>query len=361
MPFNRPTLADLIARADAEISSRLGLGPLLRRGVLSVIARTLAGLTHELHGRLLWISRQLLPDTAEQEYLERHGIIRGVPRKAATFAVGNVTFTGTETTVIGKGTRLVRADGVAFTVDRLVTILGGSALAAVTAEEAGVGGNTAAATVLSLASPIGGIDSDVTVDPDGLSSGADEETDAALRARILEVWQAPPQGGSATDYEIWAKEVAGVTRAWALPLHLGAGTVGVTFVEDDNELGIIPSAGSVAAVQTHIDARRPATAVATVFAPGVLAMDVTLTLVPNTAEVQAQVNDALAAMLKRDTEPGAGILMSRIDEAISLAAGETDHTISNVKTTPGSATPALPLAVQPAAGEIVVLGTTVFT
>ena len=52
-----------------------------------------------------WLALQLLPDTAETEWLDRHGEIWLVNadgtlgRKQATFATGSVTFTGTTGTV----------------------------------------------------------------------------------------------------------------------------------------------------------------------------------------------------------------------------------------------------------------------
>jgi uncharacterized phage protein gp47/JayE len=81
-----------------------------------------------------------------------------------------------------------------------------------------------------------------------VADGSDEESTDELRARLLARLQNPPHGGNATDYEAWAKEVSGVTRAWSYPLELGAGTVTVRFVRDD-DASPIPDAGEVAAVQ----------------------------------------------------------------------------------------------------------------
>ena len=66
----------------------------------------------------------------------------------------------------------------------------------------------------------------------------------------------------------------------------------------------------------------------TVYAPVAVALDFTIQLVPNTALVQAAVQAELEDMLRRDSAPGGTILISKINEAISLADGETDHTVT---------------------------------
>lgn len=346
MPFNRPTLQQLIDRAAADIASRVpGADARLRRTLLGVLARMHAGAVHGLYGYLDWLARQLMIDTAETEYLDRWGSIWGVTRKPAAKAKGNVIFTGTEGAVIPAATSLARADGVDFTTDAEVAIAGGQATATVTAVQGGANGNTPAGVQLSLVTPIAGVNGAATVGALGLTQGTDTETDDALRTRLLERIQRPPQGGSASDYVAWAKEVAGVTRAWVYPQELGPGTVTVRFVRDD-DANIIPDAAEVQAVQDYIDERRPVTAAVTVVAPVAVPLDLTIQLKPNTSSVQAAVQAELADLLRREAEPGSTILVSHIREAISIAAGETDHVLVS------------PTAdVTHNTGEIAVLGT----
>ena len=92
-----------------------------------------------------------------------------------------------------------------------------------TATVAGAFTNCDPGTPISLAQPIAGINSGgLTV---GFATGgADDETVDELRNRMLAKYRAPPQGGAASDYVLWALEVPGVTRAWCLPLGTGAGT-----------------------------------------------------------------------------------------------------------------------------------------
>ena len=83
-------------------------------------------------------------------------------------------------------------------------------------------------------------------------------------------------------------------------------------------------------MQTHIDdpSRRPVTADVTVFAPTAVPMNFTIELTPSDATTKAAVIAELEDLILREAEPGGTILLSHINEAISLAAGETDHILT---------------------------------
>jgi uncharacterized phage protein gp47/JayE len=328
MPFARPSLPQLVDRAAADIEARLpGAGARLRRTVLGVLARTHAGAVHGLYGHLDWVSRQVIYDTAEAEIMERWASIWGVARLAAAPAAGNVTFTGSDGSVIPAGTLLARADGVEFDTDAEVIIAAGTATTAVTAVIAGAAGDTLAGSTLGLVAPVAGVNSQATVAAGGLAQGTDAETDDGLRARLIDRIQQPPHGGASFDYVKWAKEVAGVTRAWVYAAELGLGTVTVRFVRDD-DASIIPDAGEVAAVQAYIDALRPVTAQVTVVAPVAVPLDFTIELLPSTQAIKDAVTAELQDLLRREAQPGGTLLLSHIREAVSIAAGETDHVLT---------------------------------
>lgn len=351
MTFNRPTLSELQNQAESDLAGRLGLGSLLRRGVLRALARMTAGLVHLLHGHLAWIARQAFPDTADAEELERWAGLYGFARKVSEPATGQVEFTGTTGAVIPQATRLRRSDGVEFETLADATISSGVATADVQAVLAGAAGDTTAgAAVLQLSPALAGVVLEVEVLSPGLLDGSDAETDEELRARVVARLRAGSRGGSAADYEVWALEVGGVSRAWALPLHLGPGTVGVTFFVSSGGGAPIPDSGKVAEVQAYIDARRPVTAEATVFAPGLANVNVTLAVTPNTTAVHAAVQTALEELFEREAAPGATILLSHIREACSTAAGETN----SVVTVPSA-------DVTVAGGSVAVLGTLTFS
>lgn len=332
MPYPRPLLTQLIDRIQTDIETRLpGADARLRRALLTTLARAEAGAVHGLYGYIESVSRNIVPDTAEGAELDRHAAWWGVPRLTAAPATGSVTFTGTDGNTVPAASVLQRSDGVQYTVDTAVTITASTATASVTAVTGGQTTNATAGQSLTLVSPVAGVQSTATVTTAGLSGGTDSETDDALRTRLRQRVQQRPQGGALADYRTWALEVAGVTRVWPLPAWNGLGTVGLAFTRD-NDASIIPDAAEVQTVQDYIDARRPVTAALSVFAPTAAPQAMTIKLAPNTVTVQSAVETELADLFRREAavEDGTGsgkILLSHIEEAISIAAGETDHVL----------------------------------
>lgn len=318
----------IVERALADIEARLpGADARLRRSNLNVIALTNSGAVYGLYGYLEWLARQLMPDTAEQEWLERRASIYGIHRLAAFAASGWVSITGAENAVVPAGSTLIRAGGEQYLTFSDVSIVLGTATARVMAVVAGQSGNAPVGTPLTFDTPVPGIQARALT-PTGISGGTDIETDSSLRARLMARIQKPPQGGANDDYVDWAKTVPGVTRVWVYPHELGPGKVTVRFVRDNDD-DIIPDADEVAAVQSAIDApyRRPVTATVTVVAPVPVPLMFTLDLLPDSPAARVAVEEELRDILRREAVPGGTILLTHIQEAVSLAAGEWDHVL----------------------------------
>ncbi len=328
MAFARPTLSQLVERIQADFISRLDLATaLLRRAMVYVLSRVIAGAAHLLHGHLEYLGRQLFPDTSEDEFLIRQAALFGVTKNAATFAKASASVTGSNGTVIPEDTRVVSELGFEYTVDAEATIAGGTAAIALTAVLAGADPTLTAAQSLSFESPIAGADSTFSVTA-STQDGSDEEDIEGLRTRFKARLASPPHGGNDEDYIAWAKEVTGVTRAWPVGNGLGPGTVLVRFARDE-DASPIPDAGEVTAVQDYIDALAPAHATVTVAAPTGLARAFTFTMIsPDTAAVRAAVEAELADLILREGEPGGTLLLSAIRTAIGNAAGVEDYTLT---------------------------------
>lgn len=348
MAFSRPTLTTLISRAQSDIETRLpGSVASLRRSVERVLARVVAGAAHGLHGHLVWLSKQLLPDTAQSEFATRWASIWGLTRIAATKASGQILVTGTNTTVCPDGTLWQTADGIVYVQDGDVTISGGQATADVDAQTAGDDGNLDVSSTVSLVTPVSGIDTDATVTGADIDGGYDAESDASLLSRLLARLATPPSGGGPGDYVAWTLEVSGNTRAWEIANGDGAGTVVVYFVMDDKVGTIIPDAGEISTTQTYLDSVAPITADVNVYAPTAVDVDFTISVTPDTAAVRAAVEAELEAYITRESEAdGVTFPISQLDEAISLADGETDHTMTVPAAAPTFTT-----------GQIAVMGT----
>lgn len=335
MPWPRTSLADLKDQVLARVKRGLGLKstpPAL--GNTAAISYAVAGQRYLLDEHLDWASRQGLATLADADNLNEIAVELGIAgRKPASAAVGAVTFTVAallgETVKIPIGTLVRRSDGELFRT----TELGSSELAgdtvgvAVQAVEAGADGNTEEGIALELVDPIEGIDGSLVVDDGGLTGGADQETEDALRERVLARRRNPPMGGSKHDYIAWALSVPAVTRAWCIPNWNVPNGVLVMFVCDDNPATILPSGQKVQEVRDYIEdeTRMPVGAALEVRAPTPLYVDHTVRLTPDNDTVRTSVIEALQEVYATRGEPDQEFRLSWLREAIGFAPGEISH------------------------------------
>jgi len=330
MAFNRPSLREINERIAGDIETRLPSSePRLRRSLFAVLGQNMAGVSHGLHGHLEYNSKQILPSTADADHLPLHTGIWNVPAKNAEYAIGNILVTGAG--IVPEGAIYQRGDGIEYSANA-ETIITGSVSVAVTAIEAGAAGNAIAGVTLTSVETLAGLNSQALVDSNGLTNGSNDESTESNRDRLEARIQNPPMGGAKHDYVRWALEVPGVTRAWCYSNEMGIGTTTVRFVRDD-DTSLIPDSAEELAVYDYIDAKRQTGMKGLyVVGPVAVALDLTIALTPNNLTVQAAVQAELDDLLRRESLPedgnGSGkILLSHLREAISVAAGETDHTL----------------------------------
>ncbi len=342
MPFTRPTLTELRNQVAQDITSSFpGADALLRFSNLNITGIAQANLANLHYGYLDWIAKQAVPFTATDEFLEGWAALKGVFRQAPVAAGGSVRFSGVPGTVIPAGSALVRGDGVTYATVGAVAIGGGgtatvSAVAdADPAGLAGAFGNTVVGSGMTLSQAIAGVQAAgvVTV---AFTGGADLEVDDSLRSRMLTQYQEPPRGGAKSDYEKWAKEVPGVTRAWAVPNVLGVGSVVVYIMMDSSEAGFggfpqgvngvatdetrgTAAVGDQLLVADYILPRQPVTAYVSVAAPAANPISFTIQDLPVAAH--SSVSAAIADVFLRDGSPGGTIPLAHVWSAISSIAG----------------------------------------
>lgn len=273
-----------------------------------------------------WIVRQILPDSADEEFLERHASLRKLTRKNATLASGTIAFAGTVGSPIPIGTGAKTAGGISYVTTASGDIAGdGTLTLAASAVVAGAAGNQAAATDLTLTAAPPGVVSTATIV--SMTGGTDRETPLELLSRLLFVLRNPPCGGALHDYYTWALNVPGVTRAYPYALRRGGGTTDVVILT----AGGLPDAPLVAAAQAYLDTQRPTTADVLVLGPTGIAVDVTADLVLaagyELAAVGAIIDAKLAAYF--DTlKPGDTAFANKIRSLISNTAGVVDFTLA---------------------------------
>lgn len=325
--FQTPTFQTLVGRISNDLNTRLpGEDSRIRRSFLYVLARVLAGASYSLYGYGRYIARQVVWSTAESTALRRWTDLFGVTPLPPAKASGNVTFSGTATTVIPAGTELTRDDGVLYTTTAEGTIGGGgTADVAVEASESGDDGNADEATALTLTATISGVESAAEVASGGLTGGRDAEDDDDLRDRFLAFVRDPLQGGAGADYDAWTREAPGVSatvdRVFVSRFD-DAGTVLVQFTLEGTG-AVIPPSGDVDAVQAYIDeenasghtVRRPVGATAIVAAPTAQEIDFEITISPSNATTKAAVDLELETMFGRESKPGVTIKNSSSQSA----------------------------------------------
>jgi uncharacterized phage protein gp47/JayE len=181
---------------------------------------------------------------------------------------------------------------------------------------------------MSLLSPIPGVNSGVTSQT-AFTGGSDVEKDDFLRARLLVKIQKQGNGGNKNDYEDWALEVAGVSKAFIFPAYSGPGTVGVVITALGSDPA--PSSGLISSVQTNINSKDPITAAATVY--GITKINfrigVSVPTAQNTASVQAAIKASLKSLLDAEVTPGGTLLLTHIQDAI-LNSGVTNYIITSL-------------------------------
>jgi uncharacterized phage protein gp47/JayE len=320
MAYTRPTLKELQDRSIADIeSSVLKKSTTLKYSVLRVVGRVIAGMMHLGYGYIDWVVKQLFVETADETFLKIHAKRYGLKQKEASFASGNITVTGTSGAVIpALDTIFVSTNDIEYQPVSDAIIVLGSAIITVNCLTYGADGNLASGEILTLKNSISGINSEAVVAIDGITNGVDKEDVEDLRQRVLDRIQNPPHGGNSNDYVQWTKEIAGVTRAWCLPLYLGAGTVGVTFVCDDL-VDIIPNTAKIQEVNDYIETQRPATAQLTVFAPTKRTINLTLKVSPISDDIKANIISELKLFLTENGYPGNTLYLSQFTQTISNA------------------------------------------
>jgi uncharacterized phage protein gp47/JayE len=215
--------------------------------------------------------------------------------------------------------------------------VGGVVTASVTALVAGIAGNLTGGTALALVSPTIGIDAAFSVAmPNGITGGADPETDALAIYRLQQRLSNEPMGGCPADYARWALQVAGITRAWGVRNPAGATTAGVIIMADGNASPGLPTVGQQSLVVAYIrDPKRGPPDEFFVIIPTAVTINMTVNISLDTAAIRASVQTALQDLFFREAVQGGSIPHSHLKEVISGVTGEYNHTVSAPALTEG--------------------------
>lgn len=288
-----------------------------------VRASSVASCVEGLYQHQAWIVKQIFPDTADTEFLEWHCAVRGLSRKPAVFAQGTAKVSGVAGASVPSGTIIKLQDGRQYeTVRTFVVPDNGVGIIDIKATLMGVSGN-----VLNEQGAFVQVDSNIdsTVVDIIVSGGLEQENDAELLNRLLELLRRPPAGGNKHDYKQWAMSVPGVSHAFVYPLRRGLGTVDVIIVSGQE----LPSEETIKAVQDYIDEVRPVTAKgALVLAPKrkIVNINVQVSLSIEEQLFKQRLQDSLKGLFA-GLYPGEPLIRSKVEALISNMQGVTDRVL----------------------------------
>ena len=322
--FEIPTLEELtdgvVAQLDAKLPDANATDP---NSQTNIEATVYAGEAYQHFVYQQYQFDQVFLQSASGKYLDSNwGYVYGIQRNQAAKASGNFTFSGTDSTTIPANT-IINGSGGQYKTSADGEIASGFVTIEAVALAGGESYNAIAGITYQLDQAISGVDSVVGGE---FSGGADLESDDDYRARLKERTSRTPRGGTAADFEFWAKEVDGVSHAWAYGNEQGAGTVVLRFLFDDE----IPTQEVIDRVYDHIDSKRNITCEVFVVAPVEKLINIEISnLSPDTASVKATVEAELKDFFIRNGEPNSTIHLSQLYEAISGADGEISHKITS--------------------------------
>lgn len=325
MPWPLPQPAEIKDRIASGFESEFGaVGRAVEARAPNATLTILAGVQAEAaFDQYLYqsaVAQELFPDTAEDP--TRHGDLWGKARIPASAAIGAAAFAGTDGTVVPALQQVAGTSGVIYATDAEGTIASGSVTIPVTATTTGAAGSLPVGAALSLVTPLAGVNA-VTVAT--ALVGRDQEDIEAWRSRILARIRGGPDYGQAGAYARAAKSVAGVLYAAERAAWVGAGSVGVIVAMEGPA---VPTSGELASIQAALDIIRPITATVVAVAVTLQPVNLTIGLSPDTVQTRAAVENALGLFFAAEGAIGGTLPLSRIDEAISSAAGEYSHTLT---------------------------------
>ncbi len=290
-----PTTEEINDRIISDIESSISQStPLMFKAFNRVLAFALAGVFTILYKFGQWAIKQIFTITQDEDSLELKGDQYDIARKVAVAAELTAGYTGDNGTAIPVGKQFRgNSNGLLYSVQSALTIAGGVAAGNVLCLTSGEDSNLVNGSIITILQPIAGLDNQATITAT-VTEGEDQEAIEDYRARISEREKTPPQGGSLVDYVLWAKEVSGITRAFAWG-HREEATIteGHVYVYplNDGEASRIPSAPKLTEVQEYIDdSTRAPMQVVIIVVPAmdevVFDIDVSA-LEPDTAAIQA--------------------------------------------------------------------------
>ena len=244
------TIVELKEQISKDLRNRLNLSDDKLKKVLDALSGVLAAQFKLAYLGVEDAQRNLYPDTADTfengGSLNRLGSIylnRDI--RPATSAIYRANVTGVEDSVLRSGlTFKSNIDSSnpnkLYILENEYTLTGSNDLITVRSVDGGLDYSQDNGNNLTITEPVIGVDKTVVINKSGFIAFTDPlaaETTQEFRNSILNAIQLEPQGGSKSDYRIWASDAAGVRFVYPYVKDGEAGTVQI-FVESSGNNGV---------------------------------------------------------------------------------------------------------------------------
>ena len=244
------TIIELKEQISKDLRNRLSISDDKLKKVLDALSGVLAAQFKLAYLGVEDAQRNLYPDTADTfengGSLNRLGSIylnRDI--RPATSAIYRVNVTGVEDSVLRSGlTFKSNIDSSnpnkLYILENEYTLTGSNDLITVRSVDGGLDYSQDNGNNLTITEPVIGVDKTVVINKSGFIAFTDPlaaETTQEFRNSILNAIQLEPQGGSKSDYRIWASDAAGVRFVYPYVKDGEAGTVQI-FVESSGNNGV---------------------------------------------------------------------------------------------------------------------------
>jgi uncharacterized phage protein gp47/JayE len=245
------TIVELKEQISKDLRNRLNLSDDKLKKVLDALSGVLAAQFKLAYLGVEDAQRNLYPDTADTfengGSLNRLGSIylnRDI--RPATSAIYRVNVTGVEDSVLRSGLTFKSNEdsenaGKLYILENEYTLTGTNDIITIRSIGGGLDYLQDNGNNLTITEPVIGVDKTVVINkPSGGAIFTDPlaaETTQEFRNSILNAIQLEPQGGSKSDYRIWASDAAGVRFVYPYVKDGEAGTVQI-FVESSGNGGV---------------------------------------------------------------------------------------------------------------------------
>ena len=296
-----PSISDIKDRIISDIEGEINqTTPALPKSLNRIIASALAGLFFLCYQAIMWVYRQIFPQTSDYPFLILHGAIVGLNPISAIAAVIVCDVPGTTGGYVYQGYTFVGSNGIIYKVNATVEIIAGVAEdVSMTALTAGDVGNLADGEELSITSTTANIDGIATVTSTTIY-GYDKESEESYRTRVIARYKKRLQGGSPADYNLWGLECPNFI--WVGPYADPAlpGVI-VVYGKVDNQTDGIPTSNQLTSLLNYLKFdpetgkayRRPIGDILTTAPITIQEFDIEVSIKDGTPEIKADIETSI--------------------------------------------------------------------